>query len=92
MPRADTRSLVAVAGESGAHIKVIHSDFELHRWQIHVTFAAVAEGRGNVFCRNLSCCLLHLRLKPCHKCIAIALVIVPLVDSPKLVELGFLFG
>ena len=33
-----TMFLVALAGESGAHIKVIHSDFELHRWQIHVTF------------------------------------------------------
>ena len=35
-----TMFLVVLAGESGAHIKfkVIHSDFELHRWQIHVTF------------------------------------------------------
>ena len=30
--------LVVLAGESGAHIKVMHSDFEFHRWQIHVTF------------------------------------------------------
>ena len=45
--------------------------------------------RGSAFCRNLSCCLLHLRLKPYNKCIAMALVIVPLVDSPTLVELVF---
>ena len=33
-----TMLLVVLAGGSGAHIKVIHSDFEFHRWQIHVAF------------------------------------------------------